>query len=99
MHRRTDFLDIIKQNTDDPQCGKLIYELGEYYRIYDIDNNSFYGEIFNALYVESHQTYDDISAIYCVALCTIYRLRARFNSLAKMIAPRELKERYESFTN
>ncbi len=99
MHKRTDFLDAVKKNSTDPQCSKFLSDLYEYYKIYDVDTNNFYGTIFHALYIDEFDTYDEISGTHNVALCTIYRLRVKFNNLAIEIAPDELKQRFQSFTS
>lgn len=94
MHKRTDFIDIIKQNENDPQCRQLLDNMYEYYKILDIDTGGMNGEIFNALYNEEHETYDEITECYFVSVDTIRRCRIRFNKLATVLASDELKRKF-----
>lgn len=94
MHKRTDFIDIVKQNEDDPQCRQLLDNLYEYYKILDIDTGGMHSEIFNALYNEDHKTYDEITECYFVSIDTIRRCRIRFNKLATVLASDELKRKF-----
>lgn len=94
MHKRTDFIDIIKQNENDPQCRQLLDNMYEYYKILDIDTGGMNGEIFNALYNEEHETYDEITECYFVSIDTIRRCRIRFNKLATVLASDELKRKF-----
>lgn len=94
MHKRTDFIDIIKQNENDPQCRKLLDNMYEYYKILDIDTGGMNGEVFNALYNEEHETYDEITECYFVSIDTIRRCRIRFNKLATVLASDELKRKF-----
>ena len=94
MHKRTDFIDIVKQNKGDPQCRQLLDSLYEYYKILDIDTGGVHGEIFNALYNEEHETYDEITECYFVSIDTIRRCRIRFNKLASVLASDELKIKF-----
>ncbi len=99
MNKRTDFIDIISRNRDNPQCYKLIDDLRSYYEINDLDTNNFGGKIFDALYLQNYESYDEIVQDYGIALCTIHRYRLRFNRLALMLAPDELKKRFQSCKN
>lgn len=99
MNKRTDFIDLITQHLDDPQCSQLIDDLHRYYGINDLDTNNFGGKIFEALYLQNYETYDEIVQDYGIALCTIHRYRIRFNRLALMLASDELKSRFQSCKN
>ena len=94
MHKRTDFIDIVKQNTNDPQCRKLLDDLYQYYKLFDIDTGGMQSEIFNALCNEDHETLDEITECYYVSIDTIRRSRIRFNKLAMMLASDELKRKF-----
>ncbi len=94
MHKRTDFIDIVKENSDDPQCRQLLDELYQYYKMSDIDTGGMQSEIFNALYNEKHNTLDEITEHYFVSIDTIRRSRIRFNKLAMLLAPEELKSKF-----
>ncbi len=94
MHKRTDFIDMVKQNENNPLCRNLLDNLYEYYKILDIDTGGNHGEIFNALYNENHKTYDEITETYFVSIDTIGRCRIRFNKLAIKLATNELKSKF-----
>lgn len=94
MHKRTDFIDIVKENESDPQCRQLLDSMYEYYKMHDIDTGGMHGEIFNALYNEEHETYDEITECYYVSIDTIRRCRIRFNKLAITLASDELKSKF-----
>ena len=94
VNKRIDFIDIIKQHSDDPACRQLLEELYRYYQINDVDTNGVHSEIFYALYLEDHPSYDRISEICFVSLCTLHRYRLRFNRLALALAADELKARF-----
>ncbi len=94
MHKRTDFIDMVKQNQDHPQCRHLLDNMYEYYKMLDMDTGGIHGEIFNALYNEQHETYDEITEMYFVSIDTINRCRIRFNRLAIKLASKELKSNF-----
>ena len=94
MNKRVDFIDIIKENASEPQCRQLLEDLYKYYKINDMDTGNVHGEVFHALYLEDHPTYDDISETCFVSLCTLHRYRLKFNELAIRLAPSELKRQF-----
>lgn len=96
MHKRSDFIEYLKENINIPQCRELMDKMYEYYKIRDLDDGSIYSEIYYALYFENHQTYDEISALFYIPLCTLDRYRIRFNNLALLLASNELKSRFQS---
>ena len=87
---------MVKQNENNPQCRDLLNNMYEYYKLHDMDTNGIHGEIFNALYNENHETYDEIAEVYFVSLDTIRRCRTRFNKLAITLAPEELKRNFKT---
>lgn len=94
MHKRIDFIDMVKQNKGNPQCRRLLDNMYEYYKLLDIDTGGNNGEIFNALYNEDHETYDEITEMYFVSIDTINRCRIRFNRLAIKLANKELTNNF-----
>lgn len=94
MHKRIDFIDVVKQYAHEPQCRKLLDELYYYYKMSDIDTGGMNGELFNALYNEDHKTFDEITECCYVSIDTIRRCRIRFNRMAITLASDELKRRF-----
>lgn len=94
MHKRTDFIDVVKQNTSDPQCSQLLIVLYEYYRINDMETGGFRGVLFKALYLDDCKSYDKISEQIYIDLSTVHRHRIKFNQLALLLATDDLKERF-----
>lgn len=87
MNKRTDLLDIIKQNRDNPLCRDFLLKLLRYYEIKDIEMNTQHHEIFVMLYwSDVTYTYDEIAQKFYISPFSLDRYRQKYNELARKLA-------------
>lgn len=91
MNKRTDLLDRIKQNKENPLCRDFLLQLRRYYEIKDIDMNTNHHVIFVMLYwSDESYSYDEIAQKFFISTFTLDRYRQKYNKLAQKLVSQDI---------